>query len=219
MTSTEPGGGEAGGFEAGGFEAGGFEARAAEPAAVDSRDRPPGGAGTRLVVGTVLLLLALVLFGGSRLLAAGQRHAYDAGASAPPTYHLTAAKTYQLSSARSVAELKKAGLLTDLACYFTSDTGVQEPAVLSSTMDDDRNLHVFATLTAPATGDVHLSCTGIADVFIDDADNAGSDRGALLMLLALATGLLGVIAACSGGYALADPVIDHPAGNRSAPVG
>jgi hypothetical protein len=168
-----------------------------EPGDRQPRDR----SGASLAAGAVLLILALLLFAGSRVLAAGQRHAYDPSANPPPAYHLTAGKTYQLSSARSVAELKKAGLLTDLACFSTSSTGVQTPVTLASTADDDRNLHLFATLVAPGTGEYRLSCTGIPDVFVDDADNAAPDRSALLVLLSIAAGLLGVIAACSGGYA------------------
>lgn len=168
-------------------------------------------AGTRVAAGVALLLLAVVLFGASRVVAAGQRHAYDPGASPPATYALTAGSTYQLSSARSVAELKAAGLLSNLACFLTSGTGEQVPLALASTADDDRNLHVFATLVAPSTGRVHLSCTGIADVFVDDADSAGPDRSALLLLASMLAGLLGVIAACSGGYAAGD----RPAGHRS----
>lgn len=158
-----------------------------------------GAAG--LVAGTVLVLLALVLFAGSRVVAAGQRHAYDPAANPPPAYHLTAGKTYQLSSAQSVAELKRAGLLTGLDCVATSADGVQTPVTPVSTAEDDRNLHLFATMVAPGTGEFHLSCAGISDVYIDDADNAAPDRSALLVLLSIAAGLLGVIAACSGGYA------------------
>ena len=165
--------------------------------AAPPRDR----SGASLAAGAVLLVLALVLFASSRVVAAGQRHAYDPAANPPPAYHLTAGKTYQLSSTRSVAELKQAGTLTDLACYVTSSTGVQTPVTLASTADDDRNLHHFATLVAPSTGEVRLSCTGIPDVFIDDADNSPPDRSAPLVLLSILAGLLGVIAACSGGYA------------------
>ncbi|MDQ1744468.1 MAG: hypothetical protein QOE23_2807 [Pseudonocardiales bacterium] len=168
-------------------------------------------AGTRIAAGVALLLLAVVLFGGSRVVAAGQRHAYDPGASPPASYALTAGTTYQLSSARSVAELKAAGLLSDLTCFLTSGTGEQLPLSLASTADDDRNLHVFATLVAPSTARVHLSCTGIADVFVDDADSAGPDRSAVLLLASIGAGLVGVITACSGGYAAAD----RPAGHRS----
>jgi len=167
----------------------------------EPRDPSPRG-GPSLAAGVVLILLALVLFGGSRVVAAGQRHAYDPQATSPATYHLTAGKTYQLSSAQSVAELKKAGLLPSPECFGTSDAGEQAQLALASTVDEDRNLHVFATVVAPTTGTVRVSCTGIAGVFIDDADNAAPDRSALLMLLSIAVGLLGVILACSGGYSL-----------------
>jgi hypothetical protein len=169
----------------------------AEPGSLPPRAR----AGTTLAAGVALLLLALVLFGASRVVAAGQQHAYDPSATPPPSYRLTAGQTYQLSSARPVAELKQAGVLPNLACFITSGSGAPSPLALASTTDDDRNLHVFATMVAPSTGQFRLSCTGIAGVFVDDADDAEPDRSALLVLLSIAVGLLGVIATCSGGYA------------------
>ncbi|HEX8304940.1 MAG TPA: hypothetical protein VF612_08675 [Jatrophihabitans sp.] len=178
----------------------------------ESGGRPPRDrSAARLAAGAVLLVLALVLFASARVVAAGQRHAYDPAANPPPAYHLTAGKTYQLSSTRSVAELKKAGLLTDLACYATTSTGVQTPVALASTAEDDRNLHLFATMVAPSTGEYRLSCTGIPQVFVDDADNAAPDRSAPLVLLSILVGLLGVIAACSGGYGVFTPNRRQPA--------
>lgn len=177
--------------------------RDAQPRTGGESGSPPSRerGGASLAAGAVLLLLALLLFAGSRVVAAGQRHAYDPAANPPPTYHLTAGQTYQLSSARSVAELKEAGVLPNLACFIASGAGTPAPLALASTTEDDRNLHVFATMAAPATGPARLSCTGIAEVFVDDADDAEPDRSALLVLLSIAAGLLGVIATCSGGYA------------------
>jgi len=175
-----------------------------EPSELDELDEPAGPAGDRagsqLLTGVVLLIVALLLFAASRVVATGQRHAYDPGASPPAGYRLTAGTTYQLSASRSVAELKQAGLLSDLACFSTSVTGEQSPLALSSIADDDRNLHQFATFIAPVTGRLQLSCTGIDAVFVDDADDAGPDRSALLVLLAAGVGLLGVVVGCSGGY-------------------
>jgi hypothetical protein len=174
---------------------------AAPPPALPPRSGPDERAGSQLMAGAVLLVLALVLLAVSRVVATGQRHAYDPGASPAASYSVTAGKTYQLSATRSVAELKKDGLLSDLACFTISATGERAPLALSSVADDDRNLHLFATFVAPVTGSILLSCTGIPGVFVDDADDAAPDRSAALVLLAGVVGLLGVIAACSGGYA------------------
>lgn len=180
----------------------------AGPLALDEPENEPDAgsgrrrvAGNRVLAGAVLLILACLLFAASRVVAAGQRHAYDPGAVPEAGYAVTAGRTYQLSASRSVAELKKAGLLGDLPCFTTSATGEQNPLALTSLADDDRNLHQFATFLAPVTGSIRVSCTGIADVFIDDADSAAPDRSALLVLLSAGVGLLGVIAVCSGGYA------------------
>ncbi len=186
---------------------GGGPTTAAEPGAGPTAGAGSGSSsparrgGATLAAGVALLLLALVLFAGSRVVAAGQRHAYDPAATPPPSYRLTAGQTYQLSSARPVAELKQAGVLPDLACFISYGSAPPAPLTLASVTDDDRNLHTFATMVAPATGQARLSCTGIAEVFVDDADDAEPDRSALLVLLSMGVGLLGVIAACSGGYA------------------
>ncbi|MEO6502415.1 MAG: hypothetical protein ABIQ09_10950 [Jatrophihabitantaceae bacterium] len=197
----------------------------AQPMPGPESGSPPARAraGTALAAGVALLLLALVLFGGSRVVAAGQRHAYDPAATPPPSYRLTVGQTYQLSSARPVAELKQAGVLPNPGCFLSSGSGAPTPLALASTTDDDRNLHVFATMVAPSTGQFRLSCTGIAEVFVDDADDAEPDLSALLVLLSIGVGLLGVIAACSGGYARsregrpAGRLAGSTGGGRSAP--
>jgi hypothetical protein len=160
-----------------------------------------------LIAGVALLLLAMVVFGGSRVLAAGQRHAYDSRATPPATYRLTAGKDYQLSAPGGVAALTKAGLLVTgetVNCTSTDSAGVQRPLIIQSTKDDDRDLTEVATFQTDSTGTMHISCAGISKVFVDDADNAAADIAGSLMLLTIVLGVLGVLAAASGGYALSN---------------
>lgn len=166
--------------------------------------RPAGG---RLGVGVGLLVLALVLFGGSRLLSNAQLHAYDHDATPAATYHLTAGKTYQLSSATPVKELVQDGLIGDgiqLTCTARSTSGAQSELSIESTKTDDRNLHLFATFRADTTGAVTVVCDGLGAVFVDDADNAEPDYSGLLMLLSIVFGVVGVSLALSGAYALSE---------------
>jgi hypothetical protein len=164
-----------------------------------------GRSGARLAVGVALVLMAIVVYAGSQLLAARQRHAYDPGAKPSSTYRLTAGKTYQLSAAGGVSTLTDEQVLgtgVSLACTQAATSGAQDSLKIDSTKDDIRELHVFATFIASKSGSFHISCEGIPEVFLDDADNSAPDRAGALLLLATALGLIGTIAALSGGYAL-----------------
>jgi hypothetical protein len=170
----------------------------------DSR-APRLTASRRLGAGVIVVLLALVCFGSSRVVAGGQRHAYNPRATPPPTYHLIGGKIYQLSAAAGLSTLTKTGVLgpgITPSCFWSTDGGTVNEVQIVSTKDDERNVHVFATFQVPSTGDFHISCQGIKEVFVDDAEDAGRDLSALLLVIATILGLVGFAAAMSGGYEL-----------------
>jgi len=178
----------------------------ANSARVSARTRGrPLSAAVALGTGIILLLLAVVVFGASRLIANGQRHAYDPGATPPKTYRLTAGKTYQLSSTEGIARLTGRGLLgagVTPSCFSSTPDGARQPLTIVSTKDDVRVLQVFATFQVPRSGVLAVHCDGISAVFVDDADDSSTDYAALLTMSTTLLGLLGVIAVMSGGYAL-----------------
>ncbi len=174
-------------------------------------DRPPEPeagrqrvAAARLGTGVLLLLLTVVLFAGSRLVAGNQQHSYDPGATPPPSSRLVAGRTYQLSSPAGVASLQKAGRLTRLECYWSTDGQLMNPLTIEETLTDERDLQTFGTFIAPGTGPFQITCNGIDKVFVDDAGNSGADTAGLLMLLSIALGVLGVAATASGAYELSE---------------
>ena len=79
---------------------------------------------------------------------------------------------------------------------------MQNPLAIISTKDDDRDLHVFATFQAPDSGSFHISCTGFAGVFVDDADDSPTDVSAALLILATVLAVVGVVGVLSGAYSL-----------------
>jgi hypothetical protein len=158
----------------------------------------------RLAIGVLLLLITIVLFAGSRLVASSQQHSYDPGATPPASYRLIAGRTYQLSSPTGVAALQKAGRLTRLECYWSTDGQLLNPLTIVETLTDERDLQTFGTFTAPGTGPFQITCNGIDKVFVDDASNSGADTSALLMLMTIALGVLGVAATVSGAYELSE---------------
>ncbi|MCW2539149.1 MAG: hypothetical protein JWN95_874 [Frankiales bacterium] len=159
----------------------------------------------RLVVGAAVLLLAFVLLAVARLAAGSQHHAYDgSGASPPSTYRLTAGKVYQLSSTDGPATLAAKGVIgsgVTLNCTGTSSDGAQ-PLSIVATMDDARDLHVFATFQLTRSGDYHVSCQGVPKVFVDDADDAGSAWPSGIVVVTTVLAAIGVALAASGGYAV-----------------
>jgi hypothetical protein len=156
----------------------------------------------RLAAGVALILVAVLVYALSRLLAAGQLHSYDAGASPPSAVRLIAGKQYQLSSPIGVATLRKRGLLDTLSCSWASDGQVQYQVNVVSILNDDRDLRTFATVIAPASGRFRVSCIGIDKVFVDDAEDTGRDTSAVLVLLSALIAVLGVPLAVSGWYRL-----------------
>lgn len=159
-------------------------------------------AGTRLSAGMALVLFALLLFAGGRIAAPGRNHAYDPGATPPTTYRLTAGKEYQLSTATDLSILRRTVNLAELACVSTTGSAEPVPVSVLNTADDDRAQHVFATVRVPTSGPQRVTCTGVSEVFVDNADDASFDYAGLTVLLATLVGVLGVIVALGGGYDL-----------------
>jgi hypothetical protein len=163
-------------------------------------------AATRLLLGILVVLVAMIFFGASRLLAGSQRHAYDPHATPPPTYRLTAGRQYQLSTIGGVRQLTSSGVVatgSNLSCAATADSGQNDPLMIDEVRSDDRDLHVIATFTAQSSGDFHVHCDRIAAVFVDDADQPVRDWSGIGVPVAAILALLGVSMAISGAYELA----------------
>jgi hypothetical protein len=163
---------------------------------------------SRLGLGVLFLLVAVVCFGVATLLSSNQRHAYNRRATPPPIYHLTLGKQYQLSSPTGVAGLQKAGVLatsTPLSCTVSRSGESPVTLPIVNTHDDVRDLHLFATAQAPATGAFHVACAGVDEVFVDDADDSPRDWVGVLVIFSVLFGVLGIAAGLSGGYQLSRP--------------
>lgn len=168
--------------------------------------QPANRASRRLAAGVVLVLLAITCLGLAKLVAGAQRHAYDAHATPPATYSVTAGRDYQLSTSAGVDALVKSGVIANGAqpsCLAIGEDGVQTPLQLDSVRDDPRDLHVFANWHSAITDQVHIACNGVPAVFLDDADDSPPDYSAPLILLAAVLGVIGVVLLASGAYAAA----------------
>jgi hypothetical protein len=176
-------------------------------------------AATRLGVGVSFVLIALLSFASSRFVEHTKRLSYARGATPQPTYRLVGGKIYQLSAKEGVAGLTRQGVLGSgitPTCFWSADGGADNPITIVSTKDDVRDLHVFATFQVPSSGEFHISCQGISEVFVDDAEDAGHDFGALLVMLASLFGLLGIGLALSGSYGLGEERLENSAAEEMA---
>jgi len=176
-------------------------------------------AATRLGVGVSFVLIALLSFASSRLVEHTQRLSYARGATPQPTYRLVGGKSYQLSAKGGVAGLTEQGVLGSgitPTCFRSAGGGADHAITIISTKDDVRDLHVFATFQVPSSGEFHISCQGIAEVFVDDAEDAGHDYSAVLVLLASLFGLVGVGLALSGAYGLGEERLEDNAADEMA---
>lgn len=145
------------------------------------------------VVGAALLVLAVVSGVGHVLLSGAGSHSWDRHATPPADVVLTAGTSYSVSTADGPGVVANPA---PLACTYTGADGAGGPVTLVAENSDSRATHAVARFVSPVTGRVSVGCTGGAvgsrPVFVDDADDAGSDLAGWTLLLAVLAGVAGV---------------------------
>jgi hypothetical protein len=153
----------------------------------------------------VVFILLTVLFAGLYRVADGvEKHSYSSGAIPPTTVELTTGHTYEISLPGGREGLKRAGIPASAAqCTWSQGNQIQQPLTVTAISADLRPTHAIATFTSPVSGEVHVDCADFGAVYIDDADNAGTDYAGLFLLLTAGCLLLGVALGLSALYARA----------------
>jgi hypothetical protein len=155
-------------------------------------------ASTRMVFAAVALtVVGVALWVLYRVQAGTEAHAYSPGAIAPRTVQLTQGHTYHLSIPGGVqAEYDLGVAPSELACTFTPAGG--QAGSLAVTAEDpgdpagSKTTNEIASFFAPVTGRVHVSCSGLPQVFVDDADDSPFDLAGLWLVLATASLAIGL---------------------------
>jgi hypothetical protein len=140
----------------------------------------------------VLLALGIVLAGLSRVVAGTEHHSFAPGAVPPSSVHVTSGHQYRLSVPGGVDALSARG--TDpstLRCRWSSAGRATNTLDIEASGADTKATNVIASFTAPATGAIHVDCTGWGAVFVDDADNASADLAGLFLVLCVVAFTLG----------------------------
>ncbi len=133
-----------------------------------------------------LLVIGVLCWGGHRLAEGRGHHAYDAGAVAPETVRLTEGHNYELSYPGGTGALARLGVSPKAPGCSYSDADSGGPVTLSTEPEPTgKAVDVFAEFISPISGSVHIACSGLPQVFVDDADNANFDLSGLLLLCAV----------------------------------
>lgn len=161
--------------------------------------RGPRGAddrrGRTFAAGIVLLFASIVLFGAAAVLSGSQRHSYSADAVPPRYVTVTQGESYRISIHGGVAAEAARGLQPSaLQCDFSTVGSGAGYLDLQAESASSKATNDIATFTAPVSGRIHIDCTGLGAVFVDDADDAGFDGAGLAVVLGIAAFLAGLLA-------------------------
>ena len=156
--------------------------------------------GNRLgLAGVVLVVIGLVLCVAYRFTASNEPHSYAADAVAPYDVGVTQGRSYDIAVHRGVDAEQDLGLVPSaLTCTYSTQAGAQQSLPVTPEASTTKAINVIATFQAPVTGSVHVACTGLATVFVDDADDAATDRSGLYLLLGVMALGVGVPLLMSG---------------------
>jgi hypothetical protein len=137
------------------------------------------------VLGGVLMAMAALFAACYRIAESSGSHSFDPGAQPPAVVRLTEGDMYQLSVPGGPAGLTKAGADPNAPRCTWSSAGVTSAVLAVQPLGaDSKAIHAVATFVAPVTGRVRIDCANWGEVFVDDADGAGTDLAGIFVLAA-----------------------------------
>jgi hypothetical protein len=159
------------------------------------------------MAGVAVVLVAIGLFccGMFRVLGQSEHRAYASGA-APRAVHVTSGQQYILAVRGGTKKLLERGVdVTNPNCTWSVGGTEAQALTVSPAGSNAKGTNAVASFIAPYTGDLHIECTNFGGVFVDNADDAGTDRAGWFLfagvIALLVGGGLGVSAARSASLA------------------
>lgn len=145
------------------------------------------------LAGVVLVVLGLGCWALYRLTAGGERHSFAVGALAPAYVQVQDGRTYSIGIPGGARTVKARGAdLGRLACEISPAGEVGQQLGVLPEPDDTKAENQVATFVAPLTGRVHVACAGLPAVFVDNAEDAGTDWSGMWLVLASASLAVGL---------------------------
>jgi hypothetical protein len=152
-----------------------------------------------LVAGPLLIILGLVCWALYVRQTNSEHHAYAHGGN-PPTYvQIHAGKSYGIAIHGGVQREIRLGLAPGSVQCTAARRG-QSPGPLDVTAEtqDTKATDRIASFVSGINGVVHVECSGIGAVYLDDADDAAYDWSGFFLILASLALLTGLPLALSG---------------------
>lgn len=149
---------------------------------------------TRIVSGLILTAAGLLIWLLSSVQSHQEPRSFTDGGPPPQYVAVTAGHGYSIDvpGRAGVAEAV-VGSAGNLQCTIAGRTG-GSVALGVTEEGNSKAVNRVATFTAPQSGDVHVQCDGLAEVYVDDADGSFDLAGALVLfatiLLAVGVPLL-----------------------------
>lgn len=153
----------------------------------------------RLGLGVVLTVIGLGAWLLHVLQSGNEQHSYAAGHTPPQYIRVDAGHTYSIAIPDGVSAETKQGLDPGhLACTMTA--AGQTAGVLQVTAEDAQTkaTNQIGTFVAPLTATVHIDCSGIGPVYVDDAADAERDWSLAWLVLAAIALAIGLPLSLSG---------------------
>jgi hypothetical protein len=146
-----------------------------------------------LVAGTIVVIAGLAVWALYVMQANRESHSYSRGGVAPATVQLKAGTTYGIAIRGGVGREIALGLNpATLQCTATEQGHAPGPLQVNAESQDTKATDRIGSFVADFKGRVHVACTGIRAVYIDNAEDAGFDWSGVWLVLAsilLAVGL------------------------------
>lgn len=159
-----------------------------------------------LAVGALLVVLGVLCWLLYAVQAGTEQHSYAAGGPPPNYVRVVSGHTYWIAIPGGVRAESGAGLdPAKLQCTATSPGEAPGPLDVAAETGDSKAIDQIGSFVAQVSARVHVDCTGIGSVYVDNAADAGTDWSGVWLVLAsilLAIGLPVTLAALRRGPAV-----------------
>lgn len=121
--------------------------------------------------GLVLVVAGLLLWALYPFVAAEESHSFAPGQSAARLVHLHKGTHYQLGIPGGVRAARKAGVTPQaLRCSAAPAGGSASSLAITAEQPDTKATNQIASFVAPFTARVHVTCSGLGAVYVDNAE-------------------------------------------------
>lgn len=135
--------------------------------------------------GLVLVFCGLVFWGVSRYAASGESHSFAPDIAAPTYVQVTAGRTYSLAVPGGVQAAATQGVAAKaVRCAVNRQDSPPTPLQTTLEADTTKATDRIATFVAPMSGLIHVNCSGLSPVYVDNADGRAEDPSGLWLVLA-----------------------------------